>query len=248
MDTKERVLVLFQYLKNNTDEDTAVSAANIRQMFKEKGESISLPTLRDDIASLQKAGCDIDISEEKGIGMFYKYLSREWSMPELQVLVDAVSAAQFGLLPFLPQVPVHAVLLDRHPEHPRSGGAVDVPAVPEDLRSPRLAREVREHPRLDGGKIRHDELATRPRYERRADEFREHLAELRGFADERENLSVDVSGTSDLRGMQIQIHGDRYAVISKNRSSAVHFVVRQKRFIRVLETLLAGAETPGRDT
>ncbi len=95
MDTKERVLVLLQYLRNNTDEDTAVSAANIRQMFNEKGESVSLPTLRDDIASLQKAGCDIDITEEKGIGMFYKYLSREWSMPELQVLVDAVSAAQF---------------------------------------------------------------------------------------------------------------------------------------------------------
>lgn len=95
MDTKERVLVLLQYLKDNTDEDTSVSAADIRQMFREKGESVSLPTLRSDIASIRQAGHDIDVTEKSGIGMYYKYLSRDWSMPEVQVLVDAVSAAQF---------------------------------------------------------------------------------------------------------------------------------------------------------
>ena len=51
MDTKERILTLLQYLKDNTDEETAATNASIRQMFREKGESVSMPTLRDDIAA-----------------------------------------------------------------------------------------------------------------------------------------------------------------------------------------------------
>ncbi len=95
MDTKERILMLLQLLKEHTDEETAASNSSLRQMFRERGESVSIPTLRDDIASLRKAGVDIDVNEVNGVGTFYKYLDREWSGPELQILVDAVSAGQF---------------------------------------------------------------------------------------------------------------------------------------------------------
>ena len=95
MDTKERILMLLQYLKENTDEETPASNADIRKMFREKGESVSMPTLRDDIASLRRYGYDIDVNEVNGVGTYYKYLNRDWSLPELQILTDAVSAGQF---------------------------------------------------------------------------------------------------------------------------------------------------------
>ena len=95
MDTKERILMLLQYLKENTDEETPASNISIRQMFREKGESVSIPTLRDDIAALRKYGYDIDVNEVNGVGTYYKFLGRDWSMPELQILTDAVSAGQF---------------------------------------------------------------------------------------------------------------------------------------------------------
>ena len=95
MDTKERILTLLQYLKENTDEETPASNVSIRQMFRDRGESVSLPTLRDDIAALRRYGYDIDVNEVNGVGTFYKFLGRDWSLPELQILTDAVSAGQF---------------------------------------------------------------------------------------------------------------------------------------------------------
>lgn len=95
MDTKERILTLLQYLKENTDEETPTSNVELRQMFKDKGENVSMPTLRDDIAALRKYGYDIDVNEVNGVGTYYKFLGRDWSLPELQILTDAVSAGQF---------------------------------------------------------------------------------------------------------------------------------------------------------
>ncbi len=95
METKERILILLQYLQSNSDDDRSVSAADIRRMFRNRGEGVSPPTLRGDIASLQKSGYEIDVREDNGIGTFYRFLDRDWSKPELQILVDAVSAAQF---------------------------------------------------------------------------------------------------------------------------------------------------------
>ena len=95
METKERILVLLRYLRENTDEEKAVSAAELRAMFRERGESVSAPTLRDDIGALRKAGYEIDVREMNGIATYYKYLDREWTVPELQILIDAVASGQF---------------------------------------------------------------------------------------------------------------------------------------------------------
>ena len=77
MDTKDRILILLQYLKENTDEETAVSNSDIRRMFRDRGESISLPTLRLDIAAIQRCGYDIDVNEINGVGTYYKFLGRD---------------------------------------------------------------------------------------------------------------------------------------------------------------------------
>ena len=95
MDTKERILTLLQFLRDNTDDETALSAVDIRQLFRDRGEGVSAPTLRDDIASLRRCGYEIASEERSGIGTYYRLLDREWSQPELQILVDAVSAGQF---------------------------------------------------------------------------------------------------------------------------------------------------------
>ena len=104
MDSKERLIVLLRYLKDNTDEETEVSAADIRRTFGDLGESVSAPTLRDDIASLQRAKEDIAVREVSGKGTFFKYLGREWPEAELQILIDAISKTK----PEYPSLPAES--------------------------------------------------------------------------------------------------------------------------------------------
>lgn len=95
MTNKTRVLLLLGFLKEHTDEVREVNHKDIRAFFSGKGEKVSLPTIRDDIASLREAGYDINVREVNGVATYYKYLDREWTLPELQVLTDAVSSGQF---------------------------------------------------------------------------------------------------------------------------------------------------------
>ena len=95
MNNKLRVLALLQYLQEQTDEGKAITNSDIRHYFQAMGEDVSLPTVRDDIASLKEAGYDISVNEVNGVATYYKYLDREWTLPELQILIDAVSSGQF---------------------------------------------------------------------------------------------------------------------------------------------------------
>lgn len=95
MTGKARALFLLRYLRDHTDEGKAVTANEIMEAFRAAGEKISRPTLREDIASLQEAGFEIIIREVPGIATYYKFMDREWSMPELQILIDAVSSGMF---------------------------------------------------------------------------------------------------------------------------------------------------------
>ena len=95
MTGKARALFLLRYLRDHTDEGKAVTANEIMEAFKEAGEKISRPTLREDIASLQEAGFEIIVREVPGTATYYKFTDREWSLPELQILIDAVSSGMF---------------------------------------------------------------------------------------------------------------------------------------------------------
>ena len=95
MATKNRILFLMQYLQENTDENRAVTTAQIREEMERRGCPIIISTLRDDIESLQRAGYDIQVTEQEGMPTTYSWLDRAWSQPELQILVDAVSSCQF---------------------------------------------------------------------------------------------------------------------------------------------------------
>ena len=95
MAKKSRLLYLQQYLQENSDEGKTVTTADIRRAMAEKGYSLVIETLRDDIECLQNAGYDIQVNESDGLSTTYSWIDREWSTPELQILIDAVSSSQF---------------------------------------------------------------------------------------------------------------------------------------------------------
>ena len=96
MPTKDRLLVLLQTLQKNSDDETALTTADILAALEAEGHDCSVRTLRRDVKSLQACGYEIDIREKSEGGYTrYAWMDREWSKPELQILVDAVCAAQF---------------------------------------------------------------------------------------------------------------------------------------------------------
>lgn len=95
MAKKDRLLTLLQILQSESDEHLPLSTAQVRKLLAEEGCPVSILTLRRDIESLQKSGYEIEVKERNGTPTTYGYLDREWSAPELQLLIDAVSSAQF---------------------------------------------------------------------------------------------------------------------------------------------------------
>ena len=86
----------------------------------------------------------------------------------------AVTQSQFGDFAFLPKMPVHAVLLDRHMKHLRCRSAVDVAAALKDTLSPAFTRDPRNHSRFDRREVGYKESAARFRNEGGADKFGKH--------------------------------------------------------------------------
>ena len=95
MMVKDRLLVLLRILQEHTDDETWMSTAQIRSLMEAEGQEGCIRTLRRNVTSLQNCGYDIGVRERNGMPTEYAYLGRKLSMPDLQILVDAVSAAQF---------------------------------------------------------------------------------------------------------------------------------------------------------
>ena len=98
MVVKDRLLVLLQILRENTDEEKSMTTAEILAEMEKRGLEGCKRTLRSNIRSLQECGYEIAVNEKKGKPTTYAFQS-QWPVPELQVLVDAVASAQF-----IPQV------------------------------------------------------------------------------------------------------------------------------------------------
>ncbi|MBQ6374430.1 MAG: WYL domain-containing protein [Clostridia bacterium] len=95
MANKNRILHLLRFLQDHSDEERAVSTAQIRSALREKGCPVTTETLRDDIAALRDVGYDIVVNESNGLTTTYSYIDRPLDAPELQILIDAVSSSQF---------------------------------------------------------------------------------------------------------------------------------------------------------
>ena len=96
MTNKARAMILLRYLKENSDENKAVTHPDIRKMFQDEYKmDVSVATIRADIAAMVEAGYRINIREVNGVATYYRFLDHDWSRTELQILIDAVASGHF---------------------------------------------------------------------------------------------------------------------------------------------------------
>lgn len=93
--SKDRILVLLRILQEHSDDECWLTTPQVLSYLKAEGFDVQTRTLRRDIRNLVNCGYDIGIQERGGDSTLYAFLDWKWTFPELQVLVDAVSAAQF---------------------------------------------------------------------------------------------------------------------------------------------------------
>lgn len=120
--TKLRILYLYQYLVQSTDPDHSASTADLMKMLQEKyGIKVSRNTITDDLTMLHD--CNLQIEVIHSTQNKYYYDGQLFDIPELKLLIDAVSSSKFiteqkseALInKLLTQVPIHsAIKLRRH--------------------------------------------------------------------------------------------------------------------------------------
>lgn len=91
---KLKILYILQILKENTDEEHPISTPDIIERLSGDGISAERKSIYDDMEKLIDYGYDIiQVHSRKGGG--YYLASREFELPELKLLVDAVQSSRF---------------------------------------------------------------------------------------------------------------------------------------------------------
>ena len=96
MDIKARLRPFYvaQTLFERTDEEHDITIVQIIKILKsEYGISTTRGTITDDIAVLQKLGMNIDIQLKSQ--NHYSLIERDFDLPEIKTLIDAVESAKF---------------------------------------------------------------------------------------------------------------------------------------------------------
>ena len=92
--TKARLLYVLKLLEQHSDEDHPLTTSDIISMLSEQyGISTHRITLKTDIETLQSYGIDIEVissSQNK-----YYIANRQFEIPELKLLIDAVESSKF---------------------------------------------------------------------------------------------------------------------------------------------------------
>ncbi len=91
--TKLKLLYIKDLLERKSDEDNPVSVDMIIEMLEEKGITCERKSVYSDIETLRRYGMDIESARYPKPG--YSLLARDFELPELRLLVDAVQAANF---------------------------------------------------------------------------------------------------------------------------------------------------------
>lgn len=91
---KIKLLKLYELLQKDTDEDKPLTQTEICRRLNEQDVSCSVRTIERDVDALQQFGFDI-ISFKKDHERYYFVPEREFSIPELKILMDAVQASSF---------------------------------------------------------------------------------------------------------------------------------------------------------
>lgn len=91
---KLKLMYLLKYLQEKTDEQHAVTMQQILEYLAQQDISAERKSIYADIKALQEFGVDIHCSKARENGGYY-LASREFELPELKLLVDAVQASRF---------------------------------------------------------------------------------------------------------------------------------------------------------
>ena len=91
---KQKILYIMDYLQRNSREDRPVKTAELLSMLEhEHGISCDRKTVYSDIATLQEYGMDIVSLPGRNGGYFVA--SRNFELPELKLLIDAVQSSKY---------------------------------------------------------------------------------------------------------------------------------------------------------
>lgn len=90
---KKKILLIMKELLEKTDETHPLSITELILMLSENGISAERKSIYHDIEVLREFGIDIENRREKPAG--YYVASRDFELPELKLLVDAVQCARF---------------------------------------------------------------------------------------------------------------------------------------------------------
>ena len=90
---KIRLLRLWEILKKETDEDHPMGTTTLINRLNDEGMKCNRATLYGDIALLNKFGYEILCN--RAISNEYYVVNRDFDIPEIQILIDAVQAASF---------------------------------------------------------------------------------------------------------------------------------------------------------
>ena len=90
---KMNILYILDYLQKNSHEDNPVRAGELISMLERKNISCDRKTVYSDIAALQDYGVDIISVPGKNGG--YYIASRNFDLPELKLLIDAVQSSRY---------------------------------------------------------------------------------------------------------------------------------------------------------
>jgi predicted DNA-binding transcriptional regulator YafY len=92
MESKSKILYLYKMLNETTDEQHPISTTQIINKLGKLGISVTRKTVASDIAQLQEFGVDI-ITIRSSQNMYY-IGSRDFELPEVKLLVDAVESSK----------------------------------------------------------------------------------------------------------------------------------------------------------
>ena len=94
IDAKLRQIYLLKILKEKTDEDHTLSTNELCQiLLDEYGITTHRTTIKGDIEVLQQAG--IGVQAIRSSQNRYNYIDRDFDIPELKLLIDAVESSKF---------------------------------------------------------------------------------------------------------------------------------------------------------
>ncbi len=90
---KLKLLYIYEMLKRETDEEHGITVSDIIQRLKAHDISAERKSIYSDLLALENFGLDIIRTKDKKTR--YSLASREFELPELKLLVDAVQSSRF---------------------------------------------------------------------------------------------------------------------------------------------------------